>query len=89
MTALIAVVDGKQKISALAAALLMGIDLETVIELVERGDPFPDEWMQAKRRRRKEAKAATGSDDFIVALEYWALKELGAQSVVVDGEVLL
>jgi hypothetical protein len=89
MTALVAVVDGKQQISALAAAVLIGVELETVAELVERGELFPVEWLQAKRRRRDEVKAATGSDDLVVALEYWALKDLGTHVVIVDGEVLL
>lgn len=72
-------VDGEPVISAKGLALLLGVPEDQVRALAATHGTdvahIPAEWVKAGRRRAKEYQAATGRDDMLGALEYWAEKE--------------
>ena len=72
-------IDGEPVVSAKGLALLLGVPEDQVRALaLFRGtgvDALPTDWVKAGLRRSKEYQAATGRDDMLGALEYWARKE--------------
>lgn len=72
-------INGEPVVSAKGLALLLGVPEDQVRALaLFRGtgvDALPDEWVKAGKRRSKEYQAATGRDDMLGALEYWAQRE--------------
>ncbi|MFX1757253.1 hypothetical protein [Rhodococcus sp. As11] len=72
-------IDGEPVVSAKGLALLLGVSEDQVRALAQfRGtgvDALPPEWVKAGLRRAKEYQAATGHDDMLGALEYWAARE--------------
>jgi len=72
-------IDGEPVVSAKGLALLLGVPEDQVRALaLFRGtgvDALPAEWVKAGLRRSKEYQAATGRDDMLGALEYWARRE--------------
>ena len=70
------------KFDAAATVLLFGVTVEQ-IEAVSPG-PIPADWIKAMRRRANEAFAATGGEDFLDILQYWARRDHGAELVLVE-----
>lgn len=77
-------VDGCPVLGFPAIALLYGVDAEvvrTAINFDGQDQPdhtdIPAEWLGAARRRWREASAATGSDELLSVLGYWAQRDLG------------
>ncbi|WP_226950000.1 hypothetical protein [Rhodococcus rhodochrous] len=72
-------INGEPVVSAKGLSLLLGVPVDQVRALAQfRGtgvDALPAEWVKAGLRRSKEYQAATGRDDMLGALEYWARKE--------------
>jgi hypothetical protein len=72
-------IDGEPVVSAKGLSLLLGVPVDQVRALaLFRGtgvDALPAEWVKAGKRRAKEYSAATGRDDMLGALEYWAQRE--------------
>lgn len=79
MSDLYTYVDGEPVVSVKGLAILLGVPLDQVRALaLFRGTgvgALPPEWVKAGKRRSKEYQAATGRDDMLGALEYWAAKE--------------
>lgn len=75
------------KLDGLGAALLYGVTVDQ-IKAIAPG-PIPDAWVKASRRRANEALAATGGDDLLDILEYWARKDYDAELVLVGRPTLL
>jgi hypothetical protein len=79
-------VDGELMLSPEALSLLFGVDV-ALIEAQGKSTmhdghiTLPQAWWQAGRRRTREAAAATGSEDLVDILGYWAARERGAEIV--------
>jgi hypothetical protein len=93
-TMLITEIDGVSVMSAAALALLFGIPADDIVEhmkhnIIDDMTRFPSSWLKAGKRRVKEASAATGVNDLLEVLEYWAARDLDAVIVPIDenGEV--
>ncbi len=71
------------KFDANGAALLFGVPVEQIKAAAAAG-PTPAEWIKAMRRRANEAFAATGGEDFLDILQYWARRDHGAELVLVE-----
>lgn len=69
------------KFDANGAALLFGVPVEQIKAAAAEG-PTPAEWIKAMRRRANEAFAATGGEDLLDILEYWARVEHQAELVL-------
>lgn len=86
-TMLIRTIGGEPMLSADAMSLLFGVTPEAITE--HSTDPmtvFPAEWIKAGRRRTREAQAATGKDDILAVLAYWARKDRDMVITVEDGD---
>lgn len=72
-------IDGEPVVSAKGLSVLLGVPVDQVRALaLFRGTgvaALPPEWVKAGLRRAKEYQAATGHDDMLGALEYWAARE--------------
>jgi hypothetical protein len=88
-TVKIRAVDGTELIDSDTMALMLGVDAHLIDEhlirrpgLLEDGNYFnaylPHGWIKQGRRRTREAAAATGSNDILSVLSYWAQRDLGA-----------
>jgi hypothetical protein len=82
-------VDGQRIYGFPALALLYGIDAEVVRVAINFGgteqpnlEDIPIEWRNAGRRRGSEATAATGSDELLDVLRYWAARDYGASVTI-------
>lgn len=79
MSELYRYIDGEPVLSAAGMAVLLGVTEEQMRTLAATHGTdvahIPAEWVKAGRRRAKEYQAATGRDDMLGALEYWAEKE--------------
>jgi hypothetical protein len=76
-TCQITVIDGEPMLDATTMSLLFGVDPDTVTATLRADPKVPYEWIQAGRRRAREAMARTGSNSLIDALTYWARHDLG------------
>jgi hypothetical protein len=90
-TMLITEVNGVEVMSADALALLFGVPADAITEYLRRNiindmTAFPAEWLKAGKRRVKEASAATGTNQLLEILEYWADRDLGAVIVPIDED---
>lgn len=75
-------IDGTDpKFDANGAALLYGVTVDQ-IKAIAPG-PIPADWTKAMRRRANEAFAATGGEDILDILEYWARRDHDAKLVLV------
>lgn len=72
-------IDGEPMLAPKGMSLLLGIPLEEIQAESNRhnGQPWnlPNDWIKSGKRRSKEYQAATGRDDMLGALEYWARRE--------------
>lgn len=89
-TILIETIDGEPMLSADALSLLFGVPTENITKFSKEhstaaGTVFPHTWLQAGRRRAREAAAATGENDIFTALTYWAARDRDA--IVITNEV--
>lgn len=73
--------DGEPKLDAPGGALLYGVTVDQITAIAP--GLVPAEWIRAMRRRANEAFAATGGEDLLDILEYWARKEHQAELVLV------
>lgn len=81
-TVTISGLDGPDpKFDAAAAVLLFGVTVDQIKAAAAAG-PTPAEWIKAMRRRANEAFAATGGEDLLDILEYWARVEHQAELVL-------
>ncbi|MDQ1305870.1 MAG: hypothetical protein QG671_1702 [Actinomycetota bacterium] len=69
------------KFDAAGGALLFGVTVDQIKAAAAAG-PTPAEWIKAMRRRANEAFAATGGEDLLDILEYWARVEHQAELVL-------
>lgn len=67
-------INGEWMLSASGGALLFGVPFDQINGRVD----FPQEWIQQARRRTREAKAHTDSEDITDILAYWAAKDYDA-----------
>jgi hypothetical protein len=71
-------------------ALLLGVNRAAVKALGELGGTsrtLPEAWIESGRARSREARAATGEDDMLSSLIYWAMQDHG-MAVSQDGVTL-
>jgi hypothetical protein len=85
---LVRYVHGEAFYSDLAVSLVYGLPIEQV-EQFAKHPPQPSEFAAQGRRRAREAAARTGSYEIIEHLRYFARKELGADVVWDDDELVL
>ena len=69
------------KFDAAGGALLFGVTVDQIKAAAAAG-PTPAEWIKAMRGRANEAFAATGGEDLLDILEYWARVEHQAELVL-------
>lgn len=80
-------IDGEPMLTADALSLLFGVTPEAITK--HSTDPmtvFPAKWIKAGRRRTREAQAATGKDDILAVLAYWARKDRDMVITVEEGD---
>lgn len=88
-TILIETIDGEPMLSAEALSLLFGVPTEDITEFSKEhsnphGTVFPKTWLQAARRRAREAAAATGENDILTVLGFWAARDRNAVVIPVE-----
>lgn len=73
------VVNGDPMLDTAAMSLLFGIDEKLITKTLSGGSlKIPKPWIRAGRRRAAEARAHTGNDGMLAALQYWARRDHGA-----------
>lgn len=93
ITVTINAINGEPMLDMIATAVLFGVDADQLTTHIRQQSPgladgvmfnakFPGAWLKAGRRRASEARAATGSSDFLDVLRYWAMRDLGANVVL-------
>ncbi len=86
---LIETIDGEPMLSADALSLLFGVPTEDINKFSKEhstaaGTVFPQTWLQAGRRRAREAAAATGENDILSALSFWAARDRNAIVIPIE-----
>jgi hypothetical protein len=71
----IEVINGEPMLDVNAMSLLFGVAPDAITATLRENPAIPYEWVQAGRRRAREAMSRTGSDDLLDALSYWARQD--------------
>uniref|UniRef100_A0A5Q5BKV4 Uncharacterized protein n=2 Tax=unclassified Mycobacterium TaxID=2642494 RepID=A0A5Q5BKV4_MYCSS len=80
-------IHGEPMLTSDALALLFGVTPEDIVaHSTDPSTDFPNAWIRAGRRRSREAQAATGKDDILAVLAYWARKDRDMVITVEDGD---
>jgi hypothetical protein len=68
--------DGKTAYGINAIALFYGLDADSIDPCAQPLAQLSDEQKEIGRRRTEEARAATGTDEAVDILRYWARRDL-------------